>query len=339
MEAFVINLDSDTERLEHCLQTLSRAGTHTITRSAVRGSELDEETLVKHVDPGYRVFAVPSVVGIWMSHRRAWEHAAKSADGSEEWLAVFEDDVEVLPEIWDATAKALKSVPGSTDVLLLGYFQPQDSLGVFRKTLGSNPRARKLSEDVFVPEYFAGLHAYLVRRSSAVKLLATLGKVKGHLDVHMSQAAAAGEIEVAAVRPIQAWQRKEEVSYNTCKRPYILNRALSDVSVGHPTDPDLGMCLSYRLGRIGPYSSSDSVDWSAWQYVYAVAGYGLAVHAETYFWLGALVFAVFVALVDPAVAGKWPKWSEAVLDLGAFLAGAAVGGTMLYIVSQCVGNG
>jgi hypothetical protein len=181
------------------------------------------------------------------------------------------------------------------------------------------------------------MHAYLVRTSSAVKLLATLGKVRGHVDVHLSQAAAAGEVEVAAIRPIQAWQRKDGDSYNTIKRPFLLNRALEEVSVGHPTDPDIGTCLSYRLARIGPYDSPYSVDVTAWQYLYAMAGYGLAVHAtESLFWVGALVFAVFVALIDPAAAGRWPRWGEVALDVGSFLVGAGVGAVLLHIVEQCV---
>lgn len=368
---YVINMDRDTTRLASFRKNQEEAGTDIsrIVRRAVVGKALSDDDLRRHVAPEYRLWSIPSIVGASLSHRLAWEHALQTLPAvtefseiqsqqqqqrrhwSEDWLAVFEDDAVMSPDAWSVLDGWMQRHSDQTrraDVILLGYFATAhpdhsrptatESLTNALRFLGSDGSRRKaLSDEAFVPDGFAGMHAYLVSRKGAERLLQVFPKVTGYPDVTMSREACRGNLDVVAVHPPLAHQAYEEASHTSSSRPYLLNSVVKRWRYSEdPTSPTLDTCLGYRFVRIGPYHGSHATlqPWHGFYALFgAVAGLALGFSVRAVFGLIA-AWAVLLLLVDPLFRHfsapnssriPWPTIPESLIDTFTFSFGVCVG--------------
>ena len=102
MKAYVINLDSATERLETFQARAAAVGLAFARFPAVRGAALADDVL-QHWQSRARIWAPlsPGEIGCFLSHRALWQEIAA---GSEPWVFVAEDDVVFSPDAAEVLA-------------------------------------------------------------------------------------------------------------------------------------------------------------------------------------------------------------------------------------------
>lgn len=343
----VVHLPEDQTRWKQLATQFQNAGIPSdvpVTHYAVHGKTLTDKQLAKYVSGFYRPLAVPSVVGCALSHKHAWALAKTlSKKHAADWLLVLEDDVEFVQDAWRILHRdILPTVPSDTDVLLLGYigtghpytFEPTFLESVMGYASGTHPRGGTVhSEDIYTPYRFAGAHGYLIRCSSAVKLLRAMPRVEGHVDMQMSRAAAAGKFHVRAVSASLVWQAYQDDSHNSTPRPFLLNKAVHCMRLGNdPTSPPLDTSFGYKFFRLGPYHGTHSC-FQAWHAAYFAAGAlaGYAVPKTSTLIVGLLVMIAFLAIADPVVAKTvWgetqiPKPLDLFIDTATLAVGFSIG--------------
>ena len=124
-------------------------------------------------------------------------------------------------------------------MFLLGYYgdaDPEESdmtsssllMLAAQKVASVDHRDRGLcGGKVFRPKRFHGIHAYVVTREGAKKLLKHCNPVAGTPDITISNANATGHVRVLAARP-SLIRQDESGSSQTSKQPYFLDWAFRD---------------------------------------------------------------------------------------------------------------
>ena len=110
MKIVVINLASEERRWEAVRGQLRAVGLEPVRSEAVRGAELPRERIERLYDARlnarlYHKPLKPGEIGCYASHIAAWQRLLESGDRQ---LAVFEDDVDIdpdLPKVLDALGR------------------------------------------------------------------------------------------------------------------------------------------------------------------------------------------------------------------------------------------
>ncbi len=164
---FVINLDEDSNRLSKMDTQLTHLGINYERMSAVRGSNLTTDELYPITSPICHTFCTSSMVGIWLSHYNCWLeiHERKIPYG-----IILEDDV-TLETDYKEQVNAVLSVDIDWDIILLGCF------------LCNEGKMKKNKEMLYVPYFWGGLHAYIISKRGAAKLIENYRKATFHVDL------------------------------------------------------------------------------------------------------------------------------------------------------------
>lgn len=194
-EIWIINLDRDTERWQSVAAELRRCRltTHVRRFPAVDGRTLSDSEILSNTTFVARHFLTPGIIGCYLSHRALWERIAQS---SAPWQIVMEDDVLLSEQFLLKMKNILRELETCTetqdyqwDVLLLGALgsvHPKGRHGFNRIAsymAGNQRTARRISKSVHVPRRPMGMHAYVLTKRGAQKLLDQASRVSGHVDV------------------------------------------------------------------------------------------------------------------------------------------------------------
>jgi len=129
-----------------------------------------------------RMFCTPGMIGAALSHVECWQRVV---DRNLDHALILEDDAVVVDTFEDEMQIALKSVPSSYHVLLLGCFTCSPL--VQKLVSGFSGADSQTRNGIRTISYFNGTHAYIVSREGAKFLLeATQKKASYHIDFHMS---------------------------------------------------------------------------------------------------------------------------------------------------------
>lgn len=172
MKAYVINLDTRTDRMEELDIPLQ------FTRwKAVDGKTIEDapNKLRGHI-------------GCLRSHITLLEHIKESGD---DCAIVFEDDVEVVPGFEERLAEAMASLPANWDLLYLGGW--------------NKLRTKKYNRLLNVAEVVYCTHAYVVRAKFIDRILRQLRSRDWKVDVLLSEVLGLGKCYIC--NPVLAWQR------------------------------------------------------------------------------------------------------------------------------------
>lgn len=202
-DLYVINLDRAPSRMRQFVADLSGtdlADAPLIRVRATDGARLD---LASNVTPealqeivtaervGYRqrhYELTRGAVGCYLSHMDAWQRLAGS---DKEQIMVCEDDAVLDPDIGQTAVKAMREVPTSWDIILLGYWCVKCETATHWRRMYR----------------FFGLHCYLVRRSALQKVQEyTGGRVGQQFDSLLSDMCEEGRMEVYGVKDKAALQ-------------------------------------------------------------------------------------------------------------------------------------
>lgn len=161
MKCYVINLDRSPQRLAGMTDVFGAAGVPFERFPAVDGDLLPPEQLrsLTVARPDYRALT-PSEVGCLLSHRGCWQRIAASSD---EYAAVFEDDIELAHNGADCL-RDISWIPNDADLVKLEAYRQKIWVG--RKCLAApvNYSVARLWSTHW------GTAGYIVSRACAARL-------------------------------------------------------------------------------------------------------------------------------------------------------------------------
>jgi glycosyl transferase family 25 len=181
MNGFVINMDSDHERLKKFQEQFQTTqNTIKIERfAAIDGKKYRTQPTSNDMSFYVRHFATDKTIGCFKSHYMLWQ---KIVDRGLPYAVIFEDDVfPVHPQNWENEIQHEIDKMSDTpwDIILLGYhsqFVTNHSdkylfLFSFLQFLGYARQSHVVKDGIISPVTFAGTHAYVISQQGAQKLL------------------------------------------------------------------------------------------------------------------------------------------------------------------------
>lgn len=197
-DVYLINLKRNKERLEYFINEYMHSDIrHKKFKrfDAVEGKQLDlDEYVTKNAldeinnaeATGFRskhYMLTRGGVGCYLSHLGVYKLIA---GGDKDFGIVFEDDVNIDPMLMHKLDSVIPTIPDNWDVLLLGCW-----------CAVCNPQNTYYESKKF---YF--LHAYIVKKSGAVKIVELIDKKKisQQIDSQLSDLAGDGKLEIVCLR-------------------------------------------------------------------------------------------------------------------------------------------
>lgn len=242
-EIHVLSIEGQEHRLDTTRRRLAEAGVgnRVLHVDGVIGKHLTWRERFQRLTPTCALFCTGSCSGTSLSHVKAWEMIA---NGENETAVVLEDDVifrsDTNPrEAWQYLKDVVSRASGDFDVFLLGHYgdaDPKESDTSFSSVLMlAAQRVASVSVkdsslcggSVFRPKRFHGIHAYVVTREGAKKLLRHCSPVSGTPDITISNANADGSVRVLACRP-SLLRQDESGSSQTSKHLNVLDAIFRD---------------------------------------------------------------------------------------------------------------
>jgi len=227
-KAFVISLKEPDKLITH----LENKGILARWIEAVDGKELQNEKIKKNTRLLYSLFGSKNSIAIAMSHMKAWEKFLKT---NQPYTIIFEDDVIIDNNFSDKLTINLKNTPSNFDLLYLGCFGCQKStntLSIIFSFLGEgNIDYRNINDYINKPFIALALHAYVISRQGAIKLLKLLkGNIYFHLDYCIQNLSSNNLINVYSLNERIAYQTSTDSDISSTAsntHPLLLNKGLS----------------------------------------------------------------------------------------------------------------
>jgi glycosyl transferase, family 25 len=191
-DVYVINLDSDTARLEAISHNLATLGLAFKRIPGVVGKEIPNwENYVDlkiYAKRNRRESPRPGEVGCFLSHLKAIETFLQT---NEPWCIILEDDAEVLPECLDV----IKNLEAKDDWDLVKLFNFHAGMPVKKRALGIKHHL------VINLMRTTSCAAYAINRSAARKLLRTALPITEQID-HAIDRPWETDLRIRGVRPM-----------------------------------------------------------------------------------------------------------------------------------------
>lgn len=179
-DTYVISLNKPND----LLYKLKKNGLDPILFKGTNGKQLEYNTIKKYTTPIYSIFGPSSSIGCSISHMSVWKTFLQS---NKQHAVVFEDDI-----IFNSTnlksdiSFYLSNTPRDFDILYLGCFGSNPNNIFFNKImdlLNISCNFIQINDYINKPRVSLALHAYVISRSGAKKLISLLyGKIYNHID-------------------------------------------------------------------------------------------------------------------------------------------------------------
>ena len=283
-KVYVINMDSQTQRMKKVHDALSANSIEYTRFSAVIGSKVENS---KYLSNRCNSICTDGIKGCALSHRKIWEEMILNSYQS---VLVLEDDIHITPDFNERFKAAWDSVPKDFDILYVGckFICNDTNIGTFLTKIGMSDPYEKLNDEINKTYGSIGTHAYIITRRTAEKFLGK--KIHWHID-----------------HQIQTWIKEDSLkSYAMSSEPIQTNEEANTSSSLAETYPKL---LNSVLNKI-PLSDTDSLSWSLGENHYKVFGFnwnalsvlvfiGMLFTPFRYMWIWALwIGAEFLASFD-----------------------------------------
>jgi len=254
---YVINLKKDVKRWNEIVLEFNKAGITEYNRiDAIYGKDLNDDEIKDNTTMMCRYTCTYPMIGIGMSHLKTWE---KFLETGQERALIFEDDVELVPNFKEELLLRLNTIPNNADLIYLGcqlsnYENTQTSLTVklMKLLIGDKEKHfEKINSGVYRPSLPLGLHAYIISRECAKKLVERIkGKLANHIDYQLLMVGK--DLKVYALNPNLAVQKKTmEASHNILNTfPRIINEFLD---IKDEDDEPLSYKFNVPIAQIGGY--------------------------------------------------------------------------------------
>jgi GR25 family glycosyltransferase involved in LPS biosynthesis len=227
---YVINMDKSTDRLEHMNSQIPTIGKQFKRIQAVEGSKLSSEEIKSVSDLTCSLFCTYSMIGIFLSHKKAWETMINNNDS---YAIIMEDDCSVVETFQDDLKNCINELSTSDpewDFLYLGCFGACDAdkskysiASYVQKIFLHNINKKPNNKYSFVPEAPVGFHCYVISQKCAKALLHKMNKVNYHVDAAFLEHANSFNV-YASSKNLAFQYTNAEKSTQTVSFPIILNK-------------------------------------------------------------------------------------------------------------------
>lgn len=259
-KVYVINMDSDKDRLESVTKELNKINT---TFTKVPGIIADKSLRKQDGTFFGKYFAPSSAIGISEAHRKIWkliiEKKYKNA-------LIFEDDVKFTDNISDIIPKAIDELPKDWDILYLGCLTCCDKVTIFELPELINPTKKKYSEHLNIGGIYYGAEAYVLSYNGAKKLLDQLPKISHFPDYEISYNTK--NLNIYHLNPVVAFQHSENIiKTHYSNIPVILNNIIFNIRINDQCFNDirtLDWIMSLPIFRL----FSDLLTFNLWCIVF-----------------------------------------------------------------------
>lgn len=228
-DTYVISLDTPRD----LLYKLKENGVDPILFKGTNGKTLDYNTIKKYTTPIYSIFGPTSSIGCSISHMSVWKTFLQS---NKQYAVVFEDDIIFTStNLKSDISFYLSNTPTDFDILYLGCFGSDPNNIFFNKTmdlLNISSNFSQINEYIIKPRVALALHAYVISRSGAEKLINLLyGKIYNHIDFCIQTLSKKNLINTYVTNPRLIYQTSTDTtpSQNSSNSyPILFNNILAE---------------------------------------------------------------------------------------------------------------
>lgn len=187
IKSYVINLEKHKNKYDLCLKRLSKVNLTQPNRfNAIYINDENSEEIKKITYPSVQYIikngryshnniGSKGAIGCYLSHVTLWKMLLESND---EMFLIFEDDVDINENINNFTEEINKSINlinlNDWDIIYLGYHHFDNIL------YDVNKEYNKITNLIY------GLHAYIINKKGAIKLLKNVFPIVDQLDSYMA---------------------------------------------------------------------------------------------------------------------------------------------------------
>lgn len=181
-KAYIISLKEESSTLSN---EITSHGLEPIWYRGVNGKELSTSFVRKHFHKAAAHFLSKGVIGCALSHLFLWQ---RIANGPDDYVFIFEDDVIFEGNFAEKWKLALQNVPRDFDLLYFGGFghgfDKEDKLTNIYSLFGlQHESSMMINSLIGKPKSIFATHAYVISKSGARKLVEELdGKIYTHID-------------------------------------------------------------------------------------------------------------------------------------------------------------
>lgn len=162
-QTYLINLPHRKDRLRVATEQMRRADIPFTLFPAIDARKLGIKG-VKEDNQG--------LIGCFLSHYFILQEAVLNGYKR---IAVFEDDIVIVPDFKGKFDEAYKQVPDKWQMLYLGYYERTGAAKV------------QVSENVTIPKNTWGTHAYILQNEGIKIMYDNLQTIRSHIDVQISE--------------------------------------------------------------------------------------------------------------------------------------------------------
>lgn len=231
---YVINMDKSTDRLKHMEDQIDIIGKPFNRISAFVGKDMTKEEIKNNSTTACSLFCTSSMIGIFMSHKKAWETIINNND---KYGMIMEDDCSLIPSFQEDLKKCIDElfiVDPEWDFLYLGCFggcnknkEEYDYITQLQIMFANKINPKPPNMYSFTPEAPIGFHCYIISQKCAKTLLKIMDKVSYHVDVAFLNYA--NKFNVYSSSKTLAYQySNSDNSTQTENFPVILNKILDN---------------------------------------------------------------------------------------------------------------
>jgi len=225
--AYVISLNNPST----LLTKISEYNLNPILIEGVNGSKLSSKEINDNTTLLCSMFCPKSVVGIAMSHIKAWKEFIKS---KQDIALFFEDDAVFVDNFRKKLDNAIKNAPNDFDILYLGCFGCDNPINFFTLVNNGiiNLNANKVNKYVKKPEIAFALHGYILSRKGAIKLINIIKKnINYHMDYILQYLIKNNQINAYSLNKRIVYQTSTDDTISTNNNnthPIIITNILSN---------------------------------------------------------------------------------------------------------------
>lgn len=225
---FVINMDKDIENFITLQKTCKEDYDITVERiQGVDISKMSDKEKKNLTTPYIYKYGTNGMIGCFLAHRNVWK---KVVEENIDYAVVFEDDIIMDKSIKKMIEKVLNN-KYRFDIMLLGCRNgcknPKDynmsdlisKIALFKY----NKKYKLFDDNVHIPEFFTGTHAYIITNKSAKKLLKLFPKVSGPVDSELSKKI---QVKKISINNNIVKQNSDISTNNTSKTEFLLDKLL-----------------------------------------------------------------------------------------------------------------
>jgi GR25 family glycosyltransferase involved in LPS biosynthesis len=205
LKLYLINLEHRKDRFDITNNLLNNYDFINVIRySAINGKNISKDKLIEIIEPSAMKSILDNyrkdhhelsygAVGCYLSHINIWQK--KKADNLD-YIIIFEDDAKPSFSFTELQEIIENNVPNDWDIILFG--------GIYNKTNNINDNITKIYT-------FYEMHAYIINKKGAIKLLSQAFPITKQLDSWLSDLAINNYVNIYGITK-NKWGQNSQIS-------------------------------------------------------------------------------------------------------------------------------